>query len=165
MDTPEIDDLLQATRSALVKMTRDSHLIDDLSQAVLIKCLLHHQRAGCLPSVPYAIQMAKWEYCTWWRRKHLRKRATGPLPEGFDGPCGGTSPGDVLECREVCTAVRMGLEGLPHRYGEVARLHLIEGWPLMRIAQRLRVARSTVKRWRRCAVILLRQRLRSYRFN
>src|SRR5437762_3588871 len=79
---------------------KNPHLVEDLCQTVLMKCWVHFQRKGALPSIPFIRRAGLNEFRSW-----LRRRKPQFLRESYDQVSKGPEPSEVLDEKEKTALV------------------------------------------------------------
>src|SRR5579885_211283 len=77
--------ITRTVRKVLVSRTNDLHLLDDLSQEVLLVCWEHAQAHGTLPSEPLVVTIALNLHRSWLRKLNRGRKLRELLGEREEG--------------------------------------------------------------------------------
>ena len=150
-------------RESLRRRRLPPPLVDDLSQAALLKLLSYRRKKGALPPAVYNIellgrsyveQMGRNEYYSWSRRQGRRKEEE--LGSEFDAASRENDPAETAVENERSLLLHSAVSALPPSFRDVTRLHLEgrteeqiaqeEGLPLGTVKSRLSRAKAKLKR-------------------
>lgn len=148
------DAIAHTVRKALCRKTSDMHLIEDVCQNVLLACWKKENALRGLPPERFdrfVVRVTLNRYYS-----ELRQRRLLRLPEGFEDVSKEEDPAWAAETREQELCLLSLIDGLPARYRQVVRLHIVEGWTYARIARDKNLSVNTIKtQFRRAKAILV----------
>ena len=149
------DTIACTVRKVLARRTNDVHLIDDVCQNVLVICWQREPTLRDLPSERLErfvgrVALNQFYSC-------VRKRKLLKWPEGFEKGSSDEDPALATGKTEEAIRLLSLFNGLPLRYREITRLHIVEGWTHERIAKDKGVPVSTIKTQFRRAKALLEE--------
>ena len=137
------DIIVRIVHKVLWNRTRDIHLIEDFCQNILVICW---KNAGSLRDLPserlerFVVRVALNQYHSW-----RRKRRPLEWREGFEEESRDEDPALATEKAEQSVCLVSLIEGLPPRYREIVRLHIMEGWTYDQIASSRGIPVNTAK--------------------
>jgi len=163
MTPDELSERDLAARRCLAAETHDSQTVDDVSQAVLMKCLRVELVQGAAPTIPYVVVVARRELCSWHRRERsLTRRAEAREACRCVDHRTDVNPLTALERDELRIALDSALRSLEGMDAEVIRQHAVEGLTFREISDGMAINPHTVKTRYHRALRKLRLQLASH---
>ncbi|KAA2241677.1 RNA polymerase sigma-70 factor [Chitinophaga agrisoli] len=141
----------------LLRYVKDPCVAQELAQDVFLKIWHHRKRLGGIANFPGYLYVA------------LRNTAANTLKEKLlktDGPPTDAivsllaAPASKLEYEELANTLSKAIDQLPPRRKEIFKLNRFEGLTYEEIAQRLNIAKSTVKEHMTESLQFLREHLK-----
>lgn len=157
------DTIVRIVHKVLSRRTNDTSVIDDIAQNVLVICWKYEADGDVL--LPhrlerFVVRVALNQYRSWKRKRQMLN-----WPDGYEVESTKDDPARNAEKTEESMILLSLVNGLPLRYREITRLHIVEGWTHERIAREKDCRADTVRTQFHRAKALLEEEVRRHFLN